>query len=221
MKPSVERPLALVAALMAWAGCLSGAGLAAFGPPRAAAQAQESAADAVASSLRPVWWDEEQTVASFGAEELVASGALGTRAGNTCSPNAWGWDWALCDGRRGLVCGDRGHHPGVQDLNDSCMCVAGSTFDKSRGRCINEEGYPPRVDGPVVSHWRNGIQPSGALGANVGDACSASADAEVKWARCETARGLSCVGPAAGATEPASCQCPPGATFVEGSCMRS
>lgn len=221
MNQLVKRHLVLLTALMVCGGDLAHQGLAVFNSPRARAQEQAVGAEVVGStSLRPVWWDEEQTAASYGAEELVASSALGTQRGNTCSPNAWGWEWALCDGRRGLVCGDSGHAPGVQDGNDGCLCVAGSTFDQSRGRCINDEGHPPRVTGPVVSRWENGIRPSGALGANPGDACSASANVEEKWARCETARGLSCVHPATGATGPATCRCPPGATFVEGSCMR-
>ena len=220
MKQSMKPHLVLLTALMACAGGLAQQGFSAFDPSRARAHAQVLGADLGATSLRPAWWDEEQTAASFGAEELTASSALGTQSGNTCSPNAWGWAWALCDGRRGLVCGDPGHAPGLPDSNDACLCVAGSSFDKIRGRCINGQGHPPRVEGPVVSRWENGIRPSAALGANPGDACSPSADAQAKWARCETARGLSCVRPVAGATGPATCRCPPGAAFVEGSCMR-
>lgn len=218
MMQRAKRQRRVLAALLMCVGAAASEELALLDLPCARAQAIEP--DSGGTSLRPVWWDEAQTAASVGAEELVASAALGTQRGDTCSPNAWGWDWALCDGRRGLVCGDAGHPPGIQDANDACLCVAGSTFDEGRGRCINTQGYPPRVDGPVVSRWENGIRPSGALGANPGDACSASADEEAKWARCETARGLSCVRPGAAEPEPATCQCPPGATFLEGSCMR-
>lgn len=193
--------LLLLAALSSCAGELEhGAGMDGE-EPRTLAQAQAT----------------PEPVASFGAEELVASEALGTKRGDSCGPNPWGWDWALCDFRRGLVCATSPVPEGTQDVTSHCMCVEGTTFKD--GRCVNERGWPARAEWSTVTGvWDGQLRRTGALGANPGDACSPNG--KDKWARCETGRGLTCVRPPEGTDGPATCACPEGTTFVEKLCVR-
>lgn len=148
------------------------------------------------------------------ARPLGPTTAVGANAGDFCSPvEGERRYWARCEERRGLRC--QPPSPEYADAPSTCACAPGATFVE--GLCSHNDWGS--VDAGNVATELLG--PSTALGAKVGDQCTVGAFARDAWALCDARRGLTCrvLRNRAGSLDVnVVCQCPEGATFVEGVC---